>query len=135
MNSTFENEIESTQAIKKVCEFFRFDCPEVHSKDTKEAIKEVCVARLCQAIGLSLYNVKSEFFDFFSSIIGEAVCEKLSIKVRIAYDELRLVKYDHINLVGEVKWFLDNETIEEAFLDAFNLVDRFKFLIPKLKKV
>ena len=66
--------------------------------------------------------------------MGEAVCEKVSIKVRIASDELRLVKFNHINLVRETKNYLDTESVEEAFLDAFELVDEFKYLIPYLKR-
>jgi len=67
--------------------------------------------------------------------MGEAICEKLNINIHVACEELRLIKYEHINLVAEVKSYLENETTEEAFLDAFELADRFKYLIPKLKKV
>ena len=135
MISEIENETKKNeQTIKRVCDFFRFEKPKITSLNLKDAIKEICVARLCKAIGLSTYNFKSDFFDFFSNIMGEAVCEKLSINVRIASDELRLVKYNHINLVKETKGYLDNETVEEAFIDAFNLVDNFKYLIPYLKK-
>ena len=61
--------------------------------------------------------------------------QKLLIKIHIACDELRFVKYEHVNLVQTFKEYLDNKFLEEAFLDAFNLADKFKYLIPKLKKV
>lgn len=126
-------DIENT--IRKICTFFRFEKPNINSCTRNEIIKELCVARLCKSVGLTgKYNYKSEFFEFFSNIMGEAVCEKLSIKTHIASDELRLVKYEHINLVNEIKSYLDNETVEEAFLDAFELADRYKYLIPDLKK-
>ena len=135
MNSTIENEIGKERAIQKICDFFRLEKPQTLNTNTKEAVKELCVIRLCKAIGLKGNNTfKSDFFDFFGSLMGEAVCENLSIKVHIACDELRLVKYDRLNLVQEIKSYLQNETVEEAFLDAFDLADRFKYLIPYLKK-
>lgn len=134
MNIDIENEINKTQTINKVCDFFRLVNPNLVSINIKDIIKELCVARLCKAIGVPKYNFKSDFFDFFASIMGEAICEKLLIRVRIASDELRLVKYNGVNLVKETKNFLDTETVEEAFLDTFELVDNFQYLIPYLKK-
>lgn len=126
---------ERENIIKKICTFFNIERPILTSVTTDETIKELCVARLCKSVGLTgTYNYKSEFFEFFSNIMGEALCEKLNINKHIASDELRFVKYEHINLINEFKGYLDTETIEEAFLDAFNLVDKFKYLIPKIKK-
>lgn len=135
MKREIENEIEKEQILNKVCQFFRLKKPHIKSHSIVDAIKEVCVLRLCQAIGLTgLINHKSDFFDFFSSMMGEAICEKLDIKLQIACDQLRLVKYEHINLVQECKRYLDGETVEEAFLDAFELAEKFKSIIPELKK-
>lgn len=129
------NNLERESVIHKVCVYFNIERPILRSSTTDETIKELCVARLCKAVGLTgIYNYKSDFFEFFSNIMGEALCEKLNLKIHIASDELRLVKYEHINLVQELKNYLDTETVEEAFLDAFNLVDKFKYLIPKIKK-
>jgi len=131
-----ELELDREKIISKICEFFNFERPKMTSVGTNEAIKELCVARLCKSIGLTgKYNYKSEFFDFFSKIMGEALCEKLSIKTHVADAALRLVKYEHVNLISELKYYLDNESLEEAFLDAFALADRYKYLIKKLKKV
>ena len=131
-----ENEANRDKIIEKVCEFLELQRPLMYSSTTQDAIKELCVARLCKAIGLTgVYNYKSNFFDFFSSVMGEAVCEVLSLKIHVAMDELRLFKYEHVNLVDSVKKFLETRSIEEAFIDAFDLADRFKYLIPKLKKV
>lgn len=136
MNRVNVYEIDREYVIDKICKFCKLERPNIMSSTTKETIKELCVARLCKSVGLTgKYNYKSNFFDFFSSIMGEAICEKLCFNFHIASDELRLFKYEHINLVKELKNYLDTETVEEAFLDAFHLVDRFKYLIPKLKKV
>ena len=136
MNNINMLENEREKVIEKVCSFLEMDIPPKVNVSIKDAIKEICVARLCRAVGITgKYNSKSDFFDFFASIMGEAICEKLSIKIQIACDELRLVKYEHVNLIRQVKEFLDTECVEEAFLDAFELADRFKWLIPKLKKV
>ena len=122
------------QSLMKVCQFLKIERDIVNSSTTEEAIKEVCVARLCKAIGVSgVYDYKSEFFNFFGCVMGEALCEKLSIKLHIASAELRLVKYEHVNLIDELRFYLDNEPVEEAFLDAFHFLDKFKYLIPKLK--
>lgn len=136
MNTVIDHETEKEIIINKICKFCHFERPIMYSTTTEENIKELCVARLCKAIGLTgTYNYKSDFFEFFSSIMGEALCEKLSIKARIASDELRLVRYERINLIDELKTYLDTETVEEAFIDAFNLADKYKYLIPQLKKV
>lgn len=126
---------EKRQIIEKICLFFHFEQPSQNINDELDAIKELCVARLCKAIGLTkgVYNHKSEFFNFFATIMGEAVCEKLGINLRVACDELRLVRYNNINFVKEFKSYLDTKTQEEAFLDAFELVDDNKYLIPLIK--
>ena len=121
--------------INKICDFLKMEKPQMFSLTLKDSIKELCVAKLCKTVGLTgTYHYKSDFFDFFSDIMGEALCEILTIKIRIACDELRLFKYEHINLIEEVKNLLLKESVEEAFLDAFELVDKFKYLISKLKK-
>ncbi len=135
MNIINVTEIDRENTINQVCDFLKVERPNMLCSSLKESIKKVCVARLCKAIGVSKYNYKSDYFNFFSSIMGEALCEKLAIKTHIACDELRLVRYNNINLVSELKHYLDNETVEEAFLDAFDLIEQYKFLIPKLKKV
>jgi len=135
MRNTNESEIDIKNTIQRICEFFRLEKPTLISTNLKDIIKELCVIRLCKAIGLR-YSVcfKSDFFDFFASLMGEAVSQKLSLKVRVACDELRLIKYNRLNLIQEIKSFLENETVEEAFIDAFELADRFKYIIPTLKK-
>ena len=136
MNNINMCEIDRERVVEKVCAFLKLKKPTLKSSSTKENVKELCVVKLCNVIGLTgNFNYKSEFFDFFSSIMGEAICEKLSLKIHVANDELRFVKYEHVNLVLTVKEFLDEKIIDEAFLDAFNLVDKFKHLIKKLKKV
>lgn len=135
MNNENGNDILRMQTINKICSFFKMDVPTLKEQTLEEIVKQICVIRLCKAIGLSgISNIKSEFFDFYSCIMGEAVCEKLQIKLRIASDELRLVKYNHINLVDKVKSYLNNELVEEAVLDAFELADKYKYVIELLKK-
>lgn len=135
MNRINFSEINGDHVIFQICDFLKIEQPKIQNTNLKETIKQLCVARLCKAVGLTgNYNYKSDFFEFFSCVMAEAICEKLMIKMQFACDELRLIKYEHINLINEVKSFLDKESVEEAFLDAFELLDRFKYLIPKLKK-
>ncbi|MBQ9795550.1 MAG: hypothetical protein IJW36_01130 [Clostridia bacterium] len=129
MNICLENEIDKNQAINKVCDFFSIDKSLINRENLTDIIKELCTLRLAKAIGLTIRLDKSAFFNFFANIMGEAVCQKLEINLRIASDDLRLIRYDNINLVGEMKHYLDTEGVEEAFLDAYNLADRFKYLV------
>ena len=132
MNDTIEN----NKTINKVKNFLKIEMPTLTSVNLNDSIKELVVVRLCRVIGLTgKVNFKSEFFDFFSDIVGEAICEILNIKTHIASDCLRFCRFEHMNLIEEVKNYLENESVEESFLDAFELADKFKFLIPKLKKV
>ena len=136
MNNLGSNETDKEIIITKVCDFLKQEKPNTVNMSIEEAIRVVCVARLCKAVGITgKYNYKSDYFTFFSSVMGEAVCEKLKINMHLAGDELRLIRYDRVNLVSELKYYLDNETVEEAFLDAFHFIENFKYLIPKLKKV
>ena len=136
MERTLKIETQKENILKDICNYLGVKQVDFSGATLKEMIKELCVARLCKAVGITgKYNYKSSFFDFFSSIMGEAVCDKLKLKIHVASDELRLIKYERINLIEKVKLFLENETTEEAFIDAFNLADKFKYLIPKLKKV
>ena len=132
---SYTNELNIDAEIEKIYEFFNMNNIKLHGETLQDFIKELCVARLCKAVGLSNYNYKSDFFNFFANIMGEAVCEKLEIKAHVACDDLRFCKFEHINLIKTVKSYLDKSSVEEAFLDAFELVDKFKYLIPKLKKV
>lgn len=127
------NELDKESILKKVCVFFKMDYPNLHSSSLKEGIKEICVARLCKSIGIRCeYNYKSAFFEFFSQIIGEAVCKKLNIRLTIAPDCLRLFKYEHYNLVDTVGMFINFENIDEGIIESFNFINKYTYLIPQL---
>lgn len=120
--------------LNKISNYLKLKEPVIHSSTLKESVKELCVARLCKSIGIKCqYNYKSDFFEFFSQVTAEAVCDKLNIKLRIAPDSLRLFRYEHINLVDRVRSYLDYESVDEAFIESFNFLDRFKYIIPTLK--
>ncbi len=121
--------------VEEVREYLKLKECILKSNTVEEKLKELCVARLCKSIGIRCeYNYKSEFFEFFSSITAEAICQKLGILMHVASDDIRLIKYEHLNLVEEVKKCLNNEDVDEAFIDAFNFVDNHKHLIEYIKK-
>ena len=131
-----KDKLEKENIVNKVCKFLRLDKPILVSNTLNDNVKELCVVRLCKCIGITRKcNYKSDFFNFFGNIMGEALCDKLNLKMHIADDNLRLIKYEHINLVDQTRIYLDYDDIEDTFLDAFDLVDKFKYLIPRLKKV
>lgn len=113
--------------IKKIQEFLqlkRYNCSRI---EEDEQIKEICVAKLCEILGIECeYNYQNQMFQIFSSILAQAICEKLKIKKTIASDSVRLFKYNGINFVEKAKMFLNSEDVDEAVLDIFNYVDEHK---------
>lgn len=122
--------------IDKVCKYLKMQSPELFSSSVEDEIKNLCSAKLCDVIGIRCaYNPKNDFFNFFSTIMGEAVCIKLHLNINIAPNILRLVRYDGINFVNSTYQLLLSEDVDEAFIDAYNLVDKYKYLIERIKKV
>lgn len=128
--------LDKETTLKSVSKYLQVIMPIFKSDTLEEGIKELCVCRLCKSVGIKCeYNYKSEFFEFFSCITGEAVCQKLNIHMHLAPDYIRFIKYEHLNLVDCVTQFLETEDKDEAFIDIFNFLDKYKYLIAKLKKV
>ena len=76
------------------------------------------------AIGVgNKYNSKNRFFGFVSLVVGQAVSDVLNLGINVAPDYLRLIKFDGINFVNQIKQYLQTEDIEQAMIDAFDLCD------------
>ena len=130
------NSFEEKKIIDRVCEYLHMQRPDLFDTSIEDEIKDLCSAKLCDVIGIRCaYNPKNDFFNFFSTIMGEAVCIKLHLNMNIAPNALRLVRYDGINFVNSAYQLLNSEDVDEAFIDAYNLVDRYKHLIERIKKV
>ena len=130
MVSNNKNEIDTSKELKKVKDFLNIQNFSVHNISLKENIKEICVAKLCDVVGIKCaYNYKNEFFNYFSSVTGEAICQLLNIPIVIAEDNLRLFKYNHINLVEKVKEMLNNNFLEDAYIDVFQFLDNNKHFV------
>ena len=116
------------QIIKKVSDFLHVEC-NFKSSTLEENIKELCVARICKSIGIRCeYNYKSTLFEFCSCITGQAVADILGIKIDIVPPKIKCCRYDGINIYQEVKKFIETEEVDEAFCDAFKLLDKYKYL-------
>lgn len=116
--------------IEKFKNFLEMEKYHFSLEDENEKIKEMCVAKLCEVLGIEFaYNYKNQMFQIFSSVLAEAICQKLKIKKQIAEDRIRLFKYNGINFVERAKYLLDTEDVDEAILDIFNLVDNNKHLL------
>lgn len=132
LNSITEQE----KLLNESKKFLKLNEYVIHSDELLEQLKELCVARLCKSVGIRCdYNYKSPFFEFFSAITAEALCEKLGFLFHVASDDLRLVKYEGVNLIQGVKKCLEQEDVDEAFIDAFNFVDNHKYLMTYIKKL
>lgn len=124
---------EQEKNILKICDFFQIDKPELTETEYIKQIKEICVIRICKAIGIkNMYNRHNRFFDFYSDAMGQAVSDILNLSLKIAPDNLRLFRYDGINFVNRCKDFLQNSNMDEAMIDAFNLIDDNKDIVEKV---
>lgn len=128
------------KVLKEVSEYLKIELKEYHGK-VEDAIKALCVAKLCDVIGVNCaYNDKTSFFNFFSSVVGEAVVNNLNIQLTIAPCELRCVRYDGINFITQAKEFLSSFEMEQAFIKIFEFlmhnnhvmkyVDSFNRILP-----
>ena len=117
-------------AFQKIKEFlklnnFLFD----EQISLEDNIKKICVKKLCNVVGIKCNcNYKNKFFNYFSSITGQAICELLNIPIVIAEDGFRLIRYNGINFVDKVKELLKNDFLEDAFIDVFQFLEENKFV-------
>ena len=104
--------------LKEIRRFLELNDFKFEPEEEIEQAKAMCVAKLCEVLGIGCaYNYKGPMFQIFSSVMAQAICQKLKINKNIATDNLRLVKYDGVNFIEKAKRFLDTEDIEEATLD------------------
>ncbi len=119
---------------EKVGDYLKINPDSLQSTDVKERVRELCVAKLCEVVGVHCkFNFRNDFFTFFSSFVGQAILNKLSLNLEIASKDLTIVRHDGINLVDEVVRLLNQEDMDDAFLDAFNLADDNKYLLDRIK--
>lgn len=112
------------QMLNKVCSFLEMPMPNLTETEFVRQFRELCLIRLFDAIGVgNKYNSKNRFFGFVSLVVGQAVSDVLNLGVNVAPDYLRLIKFDGINFVNQIKQFLQTEDIEQAMIDAFDLCD------------
>lgn len=118
--------------VGEVRRFLRLNNLVLTSKTQVENIKELCVARLCNAIGIDFkYDYNCEYFRLFANVVGEAVCRVLNINLVVGCPEVRFIRYNHINLVDRACEILKSCEIEEAFLDLYNFIEDSKKFVPK----
>ena len=116
--------------LQQVKDYLKLKEYKVHSNLIEENIKELCVVKIFNILGIGCgYNYRNEYFDIYSSVLGEAICEKLDIKIHIANENLRFIKYEGVNFIDKSVKFLEKEELEEAVLDIFNFVENNKKLI------
>ena len=134
---SFETELtKEIETMDKLKDFLNFTPSFFKSECLTDKVKEMCVAKLCDAIGIRCeYNYKNIFFDFFSSIMGQAISEKLNLNLCLDDYNLRFVKFESVNLIKSAGVILDCKEIDEAFIDVYELADKFKWVMRELKKV
>lgn len=116
--------------VNEIKQFLEISDFKFVSNEKVEQAKEMCVAKLCEVLGIEYaYNYKGIMFQIFSSVMAEAICQKLKINKIIASDSLRLFKYNGVNFIEKAKMFLETKDVEEATLDIFNFVDENKKLL------
>ncbi len=108
---------------QELCQYLELNTVSVISTSSFEIVKEMCVAKLCQVIGIRCaYNYKRDFFKSFSIIMGVCVAMELELDFSQAPLYLGLIKIDGVNYVNTVLNMLTHEDRDSAFLDAFKLI-------------
>lgn len=127
--TAFYSKIDQEEILERICEYVGVDMPNLYSSDFADNIRQICVYKLCNVIGIKCScNYRNEFMTFFSDIAGEALVIIFGLKFHIASEELRFISYDHVNLVNLGCKLLKQEDKDEAFLDIFKLADEFKYI-------
>ena len=118
------------EIIGQVCNFIKLDNPVLNSEKVEENIKDLCITKLCHSIGIKCAcNHKNSFFNFFSSIMGEAIVSKLGFNIKVDEYNLKYIKFNDVNLVYSALFMLESFSIDEAFLKVYNLANAHKHLI------
>lgn len=114
--------------IEKVKKFLNFDNFLYNEElSVQDNIKKLTVQKLCKVIGIKREcNYKNIFFNYFSDITGEAICQLLQLPISVADNRYKFVKYNGINFVEHVKSLLKNDFLEEAFVDVFQFLEQNK---------
>ena len=118
------------QIIRKIEEFLNIKQSNNCLLILRDQIKHLCIDKLCAVIGIKCKcNYESKFFSYFSSVVGQAVCQTLNIPIIIAEDKFRLIRYEHINFVERAVKILQENEIEEAFIELFEFLDKHKKIL------
>ncbi len=115
---------EDEAVLIKVCSFLQMDMPKLTEKDFTNRLKELCAIKIFNSIGIrNFYNRNNRFFNFTSTILIQAISDKLNLNLNIAPASIRFVRYNGINFVNRVVQLLEEEELTEAVIDTFNLAD------------
>lgn len=121
---TKNSRVEEEEILLKVCSFLEMEKPELTQTGFIAQLREICAARIFDAIGVrNMYNRDNKFFAFLTLVMGQAISDVLNLHLHIAPDCLRLFRYDGINFVNDIKNFLINQDIDTAMLSTFDLID------------
>ena len=116
--------------LKKVNDYFKTSHTLRLEDNFNDKIKEICVSKLCDAIGIKCaYNYKNVFFDFFSTIMGEAISTKLNLNLGMDKYNLKYLRFDDVNIINSATSMLDLKEVDEAIIDVYELADNFKWVI------
>ena len=127
-NLGIDPNLEKERIFNRVCTYLEIEKPIMYSNTIEDGVKELCVARMCKSIGIKCYNYKNKLFNFYATVTGEAVSQELGLKLQIASAEIKFIKYDKINLINQIRFFLISSDIDEAFVEAYNFLDKYKYL-------
>ena len=106
-----------TQEIKeedlnKIKQYLKVEDKELSTNDAVDNVKELVIARLCKVIGITFaYNYRSKYFRLFANVVGEAICRMFDIRLVVGEPMVRLVRYNHINLVDKALEILRNRSV------------------------
>lgn len=120
--------------LSQVCSYFKMQKPNLTESLFDDRLKELCVIKIFEAIGVkNMYNRENRFFRFLSTCMAQAVSDILNLKLNIAPANVRFVRYDGINFVNQIAEYLQQDDIQLAVIDSFNLVDDNKQIVDGIE--
>lgn len=118
----------------KLCKFINVEIVRFDTVTTKDRVREIVVAKLCQEINIGCaYNYNSDTFYLISMFLGELLVNEMGYNLKIAPKGLKFLCCDGKNLFFEVKRRLDTSSLKQSFVDCFNFLDEYRDEVTKLK--
>ena len=121
---------------QRMCCYLNIDRPILTSLTIEDRVCEIMASKITRIIGIRCqYNYKNPLINFFSSILGDVVLDKLGFNFTVAH-KFKYIKYNGINFEHEVAKIFDlGLTVDEAIAQSIHFLEENKFYVAELNQV